>query len=180
MRQLGYTLVEIAVVVLITLVVAAALIRSQTSADVAPTLDAAASEVAAALRFARSEAIRSGEPHGIDARLDVQLVRVYRLDTSVSPPVQDFSVRHPVDKKLYHLDFSTHPLLDPVAMASVEIWWLDSLIPTTALGFGPSGTPKYDSGFTVRMLNSASITLAAGGETRVISVAPMTGRVTIQ
>jgi hypothetical protein len=48
------------------------------------------------------------------------------------------------------------------------------------VGFAPSGVPKYDDGSAVYMLGFASITLAAGGQTRVVSVAPMTGRVTIQ
>jgi len=181
MRQFGYTLVELSVVVLIMAVVAAAVIRSQTSVDTEQALDAAAEEVAAAFRFARSEAIRSGEPHGVEASTSTQLVRVYRLDTSVSPPVPDYSsVRHPVDKQLYHLDFSTHPLLAPVAMTQVACWWSGLGFPTTFVGFSPSGTPKYDSGFQLHMLNWASITLGAGGETRMISVAPMTGRVTVQ
>ena len=180
MRQVGYTLVELSVVVLILAVVATAVIRSQSSADTGPMLDAAAEEVAAALRFAHSEAIRSGQPHGVDASTSTQRVRGYRLDTSVSPAVQDFSVRHPVDKQLYLVDFATHPLLAPVAMTSVAFWWTGWLVPTTALGFSPSGIPKYASGSNVYMLSSASITLAAGGRTRVISVAPMTGRVTIQ
>jgi prepilin-type N-terminal cleavage/methylation domain-containing protein len=181
MRQVGYTLVELSVVVVILAVVAAAVIRSQTSADVAPTLDAAAEEVAAALRFARSEAIRNGEPHGVDASTSTQRVRIYRLDTSVSPPVPDYSsVRHPVDKQLYHLDFSTHPLLAPVAMTTVAVWWVGLGVGTSFVGFSPSGTPKYDSGSGIKMLSFASITLEAGGETREIKVAPMTGRVTVE
>jgi prepilin-type N-terminal cleavage/methylation domain-containing protein len=180
MRQIGYTLVELSVVVLIVAVVAAAVIRSQSSADTGPMLDAAAEEVAAAFRFARSEAIRGGEPHGVHARTDTQRVRVYRLDTSGASPVRDYTVRHPVDKQLYHLDLSTHPLLAPVAMTSAAFWWSGLGSWTTSVGFAPSGVPKYEDGSAVYMLSFASITLAAGGETRVVSVAPMTGRVTVQ
>jgi len=180
MRQVGYTLVEVLVVVLIVGVVAAAVIGTYGSVDAEQTLDVAAAEVAAAFRFARSESIRSGEPHGVAASVSTQRVRVYRLDESASPPLQDFSIRHPVDKQLYHLDFSSHPLLAPVKMTIVAFWWSGSIVPTTSLGFDPSGTPKYDDGVSVRMLSSASITLAAAGRTRLVSVAPMTGRVTVQ
>jgi len=181
MRQVGTTLIELSVVVLILAVVAAAVIRSQTSADVAPTLDAAAEEVAAAYRFARSEAIRTGEPHGVDTSTSTQHVRVYRLDTSASPPVPDYSsVRHPVDKRLYHLDFSTHPLLAQVEITSAVAWWSGLGFPTSFVGFSASGTPKYNNAGAIHMLGFASVDLAAGGETRDIRVAPMTGRVTIQ
>ena len=122
MRQVGYTLVEVLVVVVILGVVAAALLATHGSVDAEQTLEAAAAEVAAALRFARSEAIRSGEPHGVEASTSTQLVRVYRLDTSASPPVPVYSVRHPVDKKLYHLDFSSDPMLAPVSVTSAAFW----------------------------------------------------------
>ena len=148
MRQFGYTLVELSVVVLIMAVVAAAVIRSQTSVDTEQALDAAAEEVAAAFRFARSEAIRTGEPHGVEASSASQLVRIYRLDTSVSPPVVEYSVRHPVDKKLYHLDFSGDPMLAPVSVTSAVFWYSGLVFPTGFVGFNPDGTPKYTGAST--------------------------------
>ena len=180
MRQIGYTLVELSVVVLIVAVVAAAVIRSQTSADVAPTLDAAAEEVAAALRFARSEAVRTGEPHGVIASTSSQQVQVYLLDEAVSPPVVKYTVRHPVDKKLYDLNFATDTMLEPVTVTSAVFWYSGVLLPQSFVGFNPDGTPKYNSSGTIVMLTSGAITLAAGGDTRMVSVAPMTGRVTVQ
>jgi prepilin-type N-terminal cleavage/methylation domain-containing protein len=179
MRQVGYTLVEVLVVVLILGVVAAALLATHGSVDAEQTLEAAAGEVAAALRFARSEAMRTGEPHGVEASTLTQRVRVYQLDISVSPPVVDYSVRHPVDKKLYHLDFSSDPMLAPVSVTSVAFWYSGLLVPQGFVGFNPDGTPKY-TGASTYMLASGAIDLAAGDQTRVVSVAPMTGRVTVQ
>jgi len=180
MRQSGYTFVELLVVVVIVGAVAAAVVATQTSVDSEQTLDAAASEVAAAFRFARSEALRTGEPHGVDANSFSKRVRVYRLDTSVSPPVVDYSVRHPIDKKLYDLNFATDPFLEPVDLASVLFWFEGVMFPSGFCGFEASGTPKYEDFAGVHMLTSGTVTLTAGGETRTVSVAPMNGRVTIQ
>ncbi len=178
MRQVGYTLVELSVVVLIVAVVAAAAIRSQTSVDVAQTLDAAAEEVAAALRFARSEAIRTAEPYGVMGSLGSQRLRVYRLLPNGST---DYTIRHPVDKHLYHLEFDADPMLEPVTLAASLFWYEGNLIPLSFCGFlASTGTPKTTDIWGTRMLAAGWITLAAGGDTRTISVAPMTGRVSVQ
>jgi type II secretory pathway pseudopilin PulG len=178
MRQVGTTLIELSVVVLILAVVAAAVVRSQTSADAAPTLDAAAEEVAAALRFARSEAIRTAEPYGVDRVPGSQVLRVYRYPPG--GPV-DYTIRHPVDQRLYHLDFDADPMLNPVSVTAVAFYYEGEGFPTSFCGFlAGTGTPKKSVPPNTLMLTAGSITLAAGGETRVVSVAPMTGRVTIQ
>jgi len=161
-------------------VVAAAMIALQTSVDSEQALDAAAGEVASAFRFARSEAIRTGAPHGVIASTTSQRVQVYLLDESVSPPVVQYTVRHPVDKKLYDLNFATDPMLESVTVTSAFFWYSGVLFPQSFVGFNPDGTPKYNSSGTIVMLTSGAITLAAGADTRMVSVAPMTGRVTIQ
>ncbi len=61
-------------------------------------LDLATSEVAGALRFARSEAIRTGRHHGARIESTQQRIRVYQLDVSGSPAVEEYVVAHPVDK----------------------------------------------------------------------------------
>jgi type II secretion system protein H len=175
-RRSGYTLVELLVVVAIVGVVAAAVVASQTSVEAEQTLAAAAEEVAAAYRFARSESMRTGQPHGVETSVFSQRVRVYRLVAGTP----QYTVRHPVDKKLYALDFAGDPLLAPVSVSSVAFWFEGSAFPTTLCGFSATGTPKYSDFSGTRMLASGLVTLAAGGETRGVSVAPMNGRVTVQ
>ena len=175
----AFTLVEITIVTLLLAIIAAALTFSHRAADARFELDAAASEVASAIRFARSEAMRTGIPHGARVEWFTQRVRVYRLDTSGLPtPVYD--VRNPVDKHLYEMDFDTHALLSEVSISYVDIRYVGSLLPSEYVGFSASGTPKSNSGGLDQMLDRAKITLAHSGRQRRVEVQPMTGRVTIQ
>jgi hypothetical protein len=56
-----------------------------------------AERVAAALRFARDEALRTAQPHGValSTGTDADTLKVFLLDTGTLPPTPQFSVRHP-------------------------------------------------------------------------------------
>src|SRR5262245_45670728 len=111
MRAPGYTLAELMVVLaLLAALAAAALPLSGPAGD--KKLDAAAREVAGALRFARAEAIRTGSFHGVDFSVDTSVgyrrIRVFRID-SASPTTPVYDVYHPLDKKLYDAQLSSGP-----------------------------------------------------------------------
>lgn len=174
----GYSLIEMLIVVALLALIAAAAAPSFVSDDGA-TLDQAADRVASAFRFARSEAIRTGQPHGVTASMFSQFVKVYRLDDSVNPPVVVYDVRDPMTKQIYDLRFgdgSSEPAISTVYFK------FDGLFPgQTFLGFsGFTAVPKYNDSGTVRMLESGYIRLSHESRTRTIVVSPMTARVTIQ
>jgi hypothetical protein len=138
-------------------------------------LDVAAAEVADAVRFARNESIRTGTPYGIYANQTGQQIRVYRLLGST--PTYD--VYDPFTKQPYDLTFGSG--MANVSIQSVYFKFENTLFPTSYLGFSEgNGTPKYNGGGTIRMLETAYIRLSLDGELREINVAPMTGRVTLQ
>ena len=64
----GFTLVELTIVVMILTIVAAALSFGPPTAESQRKVDLAAEQVAMALRYARSEAIRAGEPRKVTVR----------------------------------------------------------------------------------------------------------------
>jgi prepilin-type N-terminal cleavage/methylation domain-containing protein len=175
----GFTLLEVLVVTLVLGIAAAVAIPSFTSIG-GERLDLAATEVADALRFARGEALRTGQPYGVSADVATQRVRVYWLDKSGFLPVLRYTVRHPLDKRLYDLSLGADPLLSGVTLAEATFLFQGSPTPVRMLGFGPDGTPKYDSGFTVSLLQSAVLRLSQGSDERTIRVEPITGRVTVQ
>ena len=175
----GYTLLEMLIVVTITGLVATLVMPSLSSNDVAK-LDAAASEVVDAVRFARSEAIRAGEQYGVDANVAAQRVRVYRLDVSGGLPVLRYDVYHPVTKKLYDLQFDNNREFSGVRIEKSEFWFEGFFGARDLLGFNVNGVPKYNDGGTIRMLVDGRIQLSLGEHERDIEVAPMTGRVTVK
>ena len=84
-EERGYTLVELVIVVTVLALIAAIAVPSLSSGP-KKDLDLAAQEFAAAMRFARSESIRTGEPYGFLQQSGAKRIRVYRLDTGNSPP----------------------------------------------------------------------------------------------
>jgi prepilin-type N-terminal cleavage/methylation domain-containing protein len=174
----GYSLIEMLIVVALLALIAAAAAPSFVSDDEA-TLDQAADRVANAFRFAHSEAIRTGQSHGVIANVYSQFVKVYRLDDSVNPPVLVYDVRDPVTKQVYDLRLggsSSEP-----AISTVYFKFDGFFFPQTLLGFSDTtGVPKYNDSGTIRMLENGYIRLSHESRTRTIAVSPMTARVTIQ
>lgn len=177
-EQRGYSLTELIIVISILGVVAAIAIPGLSSDDTGK-LELASAEVADAVRFAHSEAMRTGEPHGIHAQQSNQRIRAYRLDTSVNPFVINYDLYDPLTKQLYDLNFGTGTT--DVTVSSVYFKFKGSFFPTSYLGFsGGTGLPKFNDSGTVRMLETAFIRLGHDGHTMTISISPMTGRVTVQ
>ena len=166
---------ELAVVVAILGLVAAVAMPNFAATDV-KSVELAATEVADAVRFARNEAIRTGMPHGIFTDAFSDRVRVYSMPGST--PIYD--VRHPVDKKLYDIQFNSNSNLVGVDLVSA-LYNFDGIFPSIFnFGFNSHGIPKFSFFGTDYMLADGTITLSHGDHQRVVSIAPMTGRVTIQ
>jgi Tfp pilus assembly protein FimT len=173
--QYGLSYIELVIIVIILGVVAAAAIPNLSSTD-PKKLDDAANEVAAAIRFARSEAIRSKVSRGINTDATNDRIRVYSLP--VATPT--FDIYHPIDKKLYDIQLKTDAFVGRVDLVSASFAFAGAASSSTNLDFSAEGIPKVTSAGTDYMLTSGTITLSYRGLQRVISIAPMTGRVTVQ
>lgn len=174
--QRGVSLIELVAVITILGIVAAVVIPNLESTN-PYRLDTAANELAEAIRFARAESIRTGIPHGMMFSMTNDDAKIYSLPAGT--PVYD--VYHPVDKKLYSLHEKISSITTGVELQSYSIRYQGVLFNQQYLGFNSYGNPKFNYFGTDRMLEgSAVITLAYAGQTRTVSVSPMTGRVTVQ
>lgn len=173
--QYGLSYIEMVIVVVILGIVAAAAMPNLSSTD-PKKLDNAANEVAAAIRFARAEAIRSKISRGINTDATNDRLRVYSLPAAT--PTYD--IYHPIDKKLYDIQLKTDAFVGGVDLVSASFVFAGAPSSSTNLDFSAEGTPKVTSAGTDYMLTSGTITLSYRGQQRVISIAPMTGQVTVK
>jgi len=175
----GFSLAELMVVITILGIVALAAVPTLFSGN-SKKVEVAAIELADAIRFSRAEAIRTATPTGIWYFSSTSNFYLYRLIYVFGLPVPIYDVRHPVDKKLYTLDYSNSGNQAPVTISSVTLKYGGNATNRVYISFDDRGTPRYLNGSAYEMLDEATIVLAYDGLTRTISVAPMTGRVTVQ
>ncbi len=178
-KQLGLSLLELTIVISILALTAAIALPKLSSTDPLQ-LNKASSELAEAIRFARSEAIRTGERRGIRYFSSSNKFSIYRVFYIFSFPIPIYDIRHPVDKNLYTLTYADNGNQGPVRIQSVTLNYGGSGSDKEYISFDKHGTPGYLSGSTYQMLDIASIVLSYGSQTRIINVSPMTGRVTVQ
>ncbi len=182
--SLGYTVLELVVVVSIVAVLAAvALPGLNPSQD--EKLDLAASRVAEALRLARTEAIRTGEPHAAEIIFDTEQVIVSKPDMTLDSP--------------YPSGTPTNPawlLIDPISKQPFDqnltqegpTRGVDVLVRpfTYAIGdrrtviFDNQGMPFFKAAGAFYQLEDGLTRLSFGGRELGVRVAPITGRVTIE
>jgi prepilin-type N-terminal cleavage/methylation domain-containing protein len=172
----GLTLTEVLVAATILGIVAVAAVPDFSSLD-EQRLERAAVEVADAIRFARSEALRTATAHGVHGEVAQQRVRVFRLVDTGGTSTPDYTVRSPVDKKLYHLQLDALPLR--MTLTAVDFSYT-GVGPQEYLGFDPTGEPAFEISGVQRRLTAGTITLSYGGHQRLVRVAAVTGRVTIE
>lgn len=177
-RQAAYTLTELIIVVTVLAIVAAIAVPATTSTSTETQLDLAAGKFAAALRFARSEAIRTGVPHGFHDHASVKQLRVYRLDAGTSPPTLVYDVYHPIDKSLYDIDFN---LMSVGAVDSINhtIVYRGTCNKDNRIYFDHNGTPWCSDPETV-LLEDFEARLSLGTAQATINLDGITGRVTVQ
>jgi type II secretion system protein H len=177
LRSHGMTLVELLLVIAILGVAATVAIPNLSSSD-PQRLDLAAEEFANAMRFARSEAMRTGEPRGFRQQSSAKWIRVFRPDTSTSPWTLNYDVYHPVNKQLYDINLNTHPFATADSLSPNSVYRGTCNKPGE-IYFDSSGIPRCADPETV-LLQRLTMTLALGPHTRTVTLHGITGRVTVQ
>ena len=174
----GYTLTELVIVVATIAIIAAIAAPAVNSTGDDKQLELAAEEFAAAIRYARSESMRTGEPRGFRFLTNQYRIRVFTADTSGSPWTWVWDTYHPVSKQLYDYTFPTvltgsNP---PVTHIPVYRGTCDR---QGAIYFDANGTPWCLEPETI-LLDSYRLDIVAGDAKASVSLDGITGRVTVQ
>ncbi|CAN5167310.1 hypothetical protein BH24PSE2_BH24PSE2_14530 [soil metagenome] len=178
LTQTGFTLTEMLVVVAVLAALTAVALPNLAAPD-SERVELAAAELVQALRFARSEAERTRIPHGLRIDAATETVRLFRVDRGASPPTRDFSVRHPVHKGLFVLDYRSEPRMPGVGIDSAALSFASPCSNPIDLAFDEHGIP-YCVDAAGAALTEAVVELGNGRTVRQVVVAGITGRVTLR
>ena len=175
--QAGFTLTEL-VIVTATLAIVAAIAVPSFNTDPDKDLELVAEAFADAMRFARSESIRTGDPHGFRFLTNQYRIRVFTADTSGSPWTWVWDVYHPVTKQLYDYRFPTElaGTATPVTHSPVYRGTCDR---NGVIYFDANGTPRCLEPETI-LLESYRLDIVGASDQRTVSLDGITGRVTVQ
>lgn len=177
----GYSLLELLAVVII-LGVAAAVAIPDISTTNPNKLDLAADEVAQAIRFARSESLRTGEIHGVEISQNTQRVVAYRADLTTTPVSKAEILYHPVSKQRFDYDVDTGVMTNGVSITNAQDPFLYATGRRNNLLFDSTGVPIWivNATSSTYILQDGQVQLSYGGNSRNVTVAQITGRVTVQ
>lgn len=168
----GHTLLEL-LVVLVVLGIAFAIALPGPEGPTGTQLQAAASEVAQAIRFARSEALRSGRIVGV--RFDTTAARA--VVASYTNEATRVTLLHPVEKKPYDLVLSETLAARSLTVSSA------TFMPgsKTALVFDATGSARvWDAaGSATVAMTDGTVVLSLGGRQMAVVIDP-NGRVSVQ
>ena len=179
-RQAGITLAEMLIVVAL-IALAAGIAIPNASPLTAVTNDLATSEVIRAIRFAQREALRTSAWYTVQIDATAQTLRVYRMTTSGTVTEDtSFTVQNPLDKRKYDITFSAASGPTRAVIVAVDFDYAKKNTNQNTLSFGPDGTPgmllSFKAGDNVA-LQAGTVTIKYGNVQRVLSVDPVTGRV---
>jgi len=179
-RCAAYTLVELMIVVAVLAI--AAVVAIPTAQPVAEfRADAAAGEVANALRYARENAQHSGAQRLFDCNAAANTIAVFALEADkTTTRVARDPVEHPFNRAPYLLNLNAAPAGNTMAFVRCTFTFDDNTS-ATAVAFDAAGDPLRGVGSgdaRKSVLRAGQIVLGTGNVERTIAI-DTTGRITV-
>lgn len=173
----GFTLAELLAVCAVLSIAAVVALPSAQPLD-EYRADAAAGEVVLALRFARDEALRTGQWRMFRCEPQSNQVRVTGLVAAGANLVES-AVPHPASRAPYLVSLAAAPAGGNVALAGCSFTFAGGAT-ASALAFDDFGNPVRGSGDAAKRkqaLTAGTIVVGTGNTARTVTV-DVTGRVT--
>jgi len=165
LRSLGFTLVELIVVMVVLGILAAVFVpRSNNPAII---LSTQAEQLAADIRYVQSLAITQGWS-GVSPT-----ARRYRVNFAVA----SYNFTDVSGAAIAHTDGTTGPIS---FAGGISISLPLSNLPNNLVSFDGLGKPYTDAGATTKLASMATISLVSGSSTRTIQICPETGLLRVQ
>ena len=161
--------------------IVAAVVIPQVSSTADNRLIVAATEIANAIRFARSEAVRSGDIRAVGIYRDTDRVEIGKpLIIAGDVNGMEYLLNHPVSKMPYDFEIGALPLTVGVIISnSSDPFTFESPSPSSdVLLFNTSGEPFWLNNGKSSPLTSGSVQVRREGRIVRLSISPI-GRVTI-
>ena len=176
--QHGFTLLELVIVAALVVVFTAAALPGLRPSQYAK-LDLATAQVAEAIRFARNEAIRTGDPVYVEIDWNTDRLLIAEADLSGATVAAGATLRHPIDLKRLDIIVSAAATTSGVEITNDPFDYpLGGRQPSVV--FDGQGLPFRKAGGGYQLMTLGEIDLALGDMRRTVFVAPITGRVTTQ
>ena len=177
----GFTFIEVLVALLVLAIVAFG-VNPQLSSANPERLDVAATQIAAAIRYARSEAMRTGEVHSVFVDEVNEEVTVELTELSTKPATVKKVLYHPIYKQPYIFNLPKSSSTREVLVESpTAAFTFASVGKQQRLMFTADGVPVFIDTVTNTMhqLVTGEVLLGMNGLGASVGVQPVTGRVTI-
>lgn len=140
--------------------------------------ESVAQQFADAIRYARTESIRTGQAHGFRYFSTQNRIRVFSADTGTNPATLIWDIYHPIDKQLYD-----YTLPDKAANASNPIKRVAVFRGTCntpgIVYFNANGTPWCNDPNNI-LVDYFDLEINVGSGQSIVNLDGITGRVTIQ
>jgi prepilin-type N-terminal cleavage/methylation domain-containing protein len=176
--QHGFTLFELVIVAVLVVVFTAAALPGLRPSQQAK-LDLATAQVADAIRFARDEAIRTGDPVYVELDWNTDRLLIAEADLSGATVAAGATLRHPIDMKRLDIIVSSAATTSGVEIMNDPFDYpLGGRQPSVV--FDGQGLPFRKAGGSYQRMTLGEIDLVLGDTQRTIFLAPITGRVTTQ
>ncbi len=176
--QHGFTLFELVIVAVLVVVFTAAALPGLRPSQHAK-LDLATAQVAGAMRFARDEAIRTGDPVYVELDWNTDRLLIAEADLSGATVVAGATLRHPIDMRRLDIIVSSAATTSGVEITNDPFDYPLGGRQSSVL-FDGQGLPFRKASGSYQLMTLGEIDLALGDVRRTVSVAPITGRVTVQ
>jgi len=170
----GVTLAELLLAVTIIAILGSLALPNLNSAE-SLRVDNASAQLRAAFDFARTESIRTGEPHSVELNSVSNTVLVLKIEDFGALSLQPPLVRHPLTKQAYQLDFDDHPSTAPTTLTASSFIF-DTIGNRSRVDFSDSGQPIHtDLLNQAHRLTNTNIQLSARGRVQELVLDPITG-----